>query len=676
MPHQDQHDNISKARMLLATRRFLKLDEWLLSQMRGWQNQGEGHSDYGLLMHPATLFTGTESPPLNPLEILSDWAQQCPQSYHAHALLGMVWHENAWIIRQPQEGEDVADHQWLGAQLCCDYAVLSFLRAIELHPRPTHALRHMMNLSGGFGEPYWLKALFAGEIPKPLHEKFSIQGSEIWLAGVAHIHALGFEPATHWPQILPAALQQTRKNDEEALDYWLRMAMSVRHADVGTMESYLLFHSAFWGGSDAQQMQIIDSPLCAEFSEEERNQFRANALCDALSGDIADRESPQALELQSRLAALLAQPLAPETRVRLLDLAGICIAYWQDDDQAGLAVYNDLFAVSPQAMPGHAARMFISRAVLANGHQEGLPVLTQLLTRGLSQANDPVLVAFAATALQSGLYGLPARPELCQGLMEHAWSLIQQAGDEQPVNDLVTLAHDMAINDDLDAAHFLMTEMARHGSAIHCYELYFFYRNGWHQDVPEQYHNDSNAMDCVLSAARSGMVPAMFTCANALREGLGGEPDYEQAMHWYQRAMDAGHLSAAYFRASCALDNGSDAEKRQAAEVWLPEILHNAQHPNRAEAAYTLGMAWLTGTGVKKNRYTADKFMEFVLELNPESEAAKQVHEDLSGSLRARMNLWQDKRKAEREDPVAIYHTVHHADPETSLEDVPQSENK
>ncbi|QLK61846.1 DUF4034 domain-containing protein [Enterobacteriaceae bacterium Kacie_13] len=655
MPQQDQSDNISKARMLLATRRFLKLDEWLLSLMRGWQNQTDDHSAYGLLLHPATLFTGTESPVLNPLEILSDWAQQCPQSYHAHVLLGMVWHENAWQIRQTQAGQEVEDDQWLGAQLCCDYAVLAFLRAIELHPRPTHAYRHMMNLSGGFGEPYWLKSLFAGEIPLPLHEKFSIQGSEIWHAGIAHIHALGFEPATHWPQTLPVALQDTRKAGEEAVDHWLRMAMSVRHADVGTMESYLLFHSAFWGGSDEQQMLIIDSPLCAEFSEEERNQFRANALCDALSGDIADRDSARALELQQRLADLLAQSLAPATRIRLLDLAGICIAYWQDNDQAGLAVYDDLFAVSAQAMPGHFATMFISRAVLANGHEEGLPVLTQLLTRALSQANNPTLVAFAAAALQSGLYGLPAKPELCSGLMDHAWSLMQQSGDDQPAKDLVTLAHDMAINDDLDAAHFLMTEMARHGSAIHCYELYFFYRNTWHQDVPSQYHNDSNAMDCVLSAARSGMVPAMFTCANALREGLGGEPDYEQAMQWYQRAMDAGHLSAAYWRASCALDNGSDAEKRQAAEHWLPEILHNAGHPDRAEAAYTLGMAWLTGTGVKKNRYIADQFMVFALEINPESEVVKQVHEELNGSLRARMNLWQDKRKSEGSDPTQVY---------------------
>jgi hypothetical protein len=68
--------------------------------------------------------------------------------------------------------------------------------------------------------------------------------------------------------------------------------------------------------------------------------------------------------------------------------------------------------------------------------------------------------------------------------------------------------------------------------------------------------------------------------------------------------------------------------------------------------------------------------MEFVLELNPESEAAKQVHDDLNGSLRSRMNLWQDKRKAGVEDPVAAFRSVQPAEPETSLEDVPQSDNK
>jgi TPR repeat protein len=347
---------------------------------------------------------------------------------------------------------------------------------------------------------------------------------------VAHLHALGIEPATHWPQTLPAALRNTRQEEEQALDHWLRMAMSVRQSDVGTMESYLIFHSAAWGGDDNQQMAIIDGPLCAEFSEDERNYFRANALTDALSGDIADRDSERANQLQQRLQQLLAQPLEDTVRIRLLDLYGTCAAYWQDDDQAGLAVYNALFDLSPQAMPGHFAAMFISRAVLANGEQQGLATLTSLLIRAINQPDDAVLVAYAAAAVQYGLYGLPLQPELSRGLMDHAASLMQHSGEDTSAKDLITIAHDMAINDDFDAAHFLMTEMARRGSALHSYELYFFYRNGWHQDVPETFHSDSNAMDCVLSAARSGMVPAMFTCANALREGIGGETDYQQAM--------------------------------------------------------------------------------------------------------------------------------------------------
>ncbi|MGC6386326.1 DUF4034 domain-containing protein [Ewingella sp. S1.OA.A_B6] len=651
MPPPDQYDNLSRARMLLATRRFVKLDEWLLSLMRGWQNQTDLHSDYGLVVHPGSLITGADTHTVEPLEILNDWIQQCPQSYHAQILLGMYWHEQAWVIRNGNGVEAVEDSQWLGAQLCCDYAVLAFLRAIELHPRPTHAFRHLMNLSGGFGEPYWLRALFAGQQPLPLHEKFNIAGSAVWRAGVVYLHALGVEPATHWPQSLPAALRNSRKAGEEALDYWLRMAMSVRHSDVGSMESYLLFHSAAWDGDDHQQMAIIDGPLCTEFSEQERNHFRANALADALSGEIADRGSEQAQQLQERLQHLLAQPLDDTARIRLLDLYGTCDAYWQDNDQAGLAIYSQLLNVSPHAMPGHFAAMFISRAVLANGEQQGMAVLTTLLIRAINQPDNPVLLAYAATALQYGLYGLPQQPELSASLMDHATSLMT----EQNAKDLIIIAHDLAINDDMEAVHFLLTEMARRGNALHSYELYFFYRNGWHQEVPEHFHHDGNAMDCVLSAARSGLVPAMFTCANALREGIGGEADYQQAMQWYQRAIDAGHPAADYWRASCALDDGPEQDKRMAAEEWLPAILLDSQHPHRSEAAYTLGMAWLTGSGVKKNRHIAEQFMEFVLELDPQSDAARQSLEGLRGSLRGRMNLWQDKRKAEDIDAVAKY---------------------
>lgn len=681
MQQPDKQDNIAKAQMLLATRRFLKLDEWLLSQMRGWQNQTEISNAYGLVMHPDTLFSKDETPQQR-LEILNDWAQQCPTSYHVHCLMGMFWHEQAWVIRRGNGPEhEVEDSQWLGAQLCCDYAVLSFLNAIVCHPRPTHAFRHLMNLAGGFGEPYWLRALFNGQIPKPLHEQFNIKDSPVWHQGAAYLYPLGVAPATHWPQQLPSPLQHTRREGEDALDYWLRMAMSVRHSDVGSMESYLLFHSSYWGGGEEQQNLIIEGPLCAEFSDAERNQFRANALLDALAGEIADRDSPRAEQLQQRLATLLAQPLEPSTRIALLDAAGTCVAYWQDDDAAGLQVYADLFAVAPDAMPGRFAALFISRAVLANEQvlNDEAPldhsVLTSLLIRAINRADDPMLTAFAAAAVSQGLYGLPCDPDLSSGLMDRSWALMKQRQSIDSVSkDLLVLAHDMAINDDLEAAHYLMTEMARRGSAMHSYELFFFYRNAWHQDVPQQLHNDSNALDCVLSAARSGLVPAMFSSANALREGLGGEVDYQQAMQWYQRATDAGHPSADYWRASCALDLGSEMDKRQAAEVELPAILAQVDHAERFEAAYTLGMAYMQGVGVKKNKYIAWQLMNFVLELNPESDVARHALTQLEGTLRARMSLWQDKRKVEGADFTAPYRqssapTLPEAQPESQQQD-------
>ena len=66
-------------------------------------------------------------------------------------------------------------------------------------------------------------------------------------------------------------------------------------------------------------------------------------------------------------------------------------------------------------------------------------------------------------------------------------------------------------------------------------------------------------------------------------------------------------------------------------------------------------MAWMQGVGTKKNKYIAWQLMNFVLELNPESEVARQAIIQLEGSLRARMSLWQDKRKVEGVDFTAPY---------------------
>lgn len=657
MPQADhQYDDLAKARTLLATRRFIKLDEWLMLQMRGWQYQTDANSQYGYVMNVSSLFGGVELSQIKRLEILNDWAQQCPESYHAQVLLGMFWHEQAWYIRSAPAGQEVEDHQWLGAQLCCDYAVLAFLQAIALHPRPTHAYRHMMNLSGGFGEPYWLRALFAGEIPKPLSEQFDIQNSEVWHQGVAHLQALGAEAALYWPQQLPKVLINSRRDGEEALDYWLRMAMSVRHSDVGTLESYLVFHSPQWGGSHEQVEQIIESALCSEFDERDRNQFRANALLDALAGDVAERDTPRATALQQRLAALLSQPLPWETRIALLDAAGTCVAYWHDDDDAGLAVYDDLLNVSPQALPGRYATLFISRVILANGHDDQRNVLGRMLARAAPATQSALQTALAACACQFGLYGLPQNEELAHTLMDHAWALtINGADPSETEKDLVTIAHDMAIHEDIEAAHFMLLQMAHRGSAWHSYELFFFHRDAWHEDVPQALQDPQAALQWVGHAANSGHVPAMFAYANALREGVSAPADYPLAMEWYRRAIDNGYLTARYWRATCALEEGPEEEKRLAVAEWLPEILQDSASDTRAEAAYSLGMAWLMGLGTEKNRYHAHQLFSFALEMNPQFDAAQRAVSELTGSLRSRMALWQDKRKVNSEDLLAAY---------------------
>jgi TPR repeat protein len=648
MPLSDtQPDDILRARTLLLTRRFAKLDEWLLMLMRGWQSHTTPDSQYGLIMSMESLFGGSELDAAGRLELLREWVQLSPQSYHAQVLLGMFWHEQAWAIRSQGDEDALPDSQWLGAQLCCDHAVQALLRAVACHPRPTHAYRHLMTLSGGFGEPYWLRALFAGEVPLPLHQKFSLTGNPVWAEGLLWLEALGAGVPEPWPSQLPEALAGTRSKEEDATDYWLRLALTVRPGDTGTVESWLVFQSPQWGGSPAHCEAMIDSALMAGFDEATRRRFRAEVLLFALGGDVAERGSDRAEQLQQRLAEVLTPPPDPALHQRLLEAAAPCLAYWQDDDAAGLACYAKLLALAPDLIPAPSATLFISRAVLASGVEDPHAVLPTLLQRACAYPSDALLAAFAASACAHGLYGVPENPRLSASLLDYAASLLAAQPDRAVTEQQqITLAHDMALNGDLHAAYTLLAGMAQRGSALHSYELYLFYRDAWHEDVPEALRSAQGALQAAGRAAEAGLVPAMFAYANALREGADSGPDYAGAMHWYQQAIEHGDLNARYWRATWALEAGSEADRRQAVENWLPEIIRDETSNTRAEAAWSLGMAWREGLGCEKNRFMAQQLFELALSIHPGLEAAQVALAGLSESLRDRMVLWQDRRKS------------------------------
>lgn len=647
MPLSDtQPDDTLRARTLLLTRRFAKLDEWLLMLMRGWQSHTTPDSQYGLLMSMESLFSGSELDAAGRLELLREWVQLSPESYHAQVLLGMFWHGQAWAIRSQGDEATLPDSQWLGAQLCCDHAVLALLRAVACHPRPTHAYRHLMTLSGGFGEPYWLRALFAGEVPLPLHQKFRLTGNPVWAEGLSWLAALGAGAPEAWPAQLPPALIETRNEGEAAPDYWLRLALAVRPGDTGTLESWLVFQSPHWGGDPAHREAVVDSALMAGFDDASQRRFRAEVLLYALGDEVAERGSDRAEQLQQRLAEALTPPPEPALHARLLEAAAPCLAYWQDDDAAGLACYAKLLALSPDLIPGPFATLFISRAVLASGVEDAHGVLPMLLQRACAHPSDALLAAFAACACAHGLYGVPENLRLSASLLDYAASLLAAQPDRAVTEQQqITLAHDMALNGDLHAAHTMLLGMALRGSALHSYELYLFYRDAWHEDVPDDLRSAQGALQAAGRAAEAGLVPAMFAYANALREGGEEGPDYAGAMAWYQRAIEHGDLNARYWRATWALEAGPEADKQQAVTHWLPEIIRDESSATRAEAAWSLGMAWREGLGCEKNRYRAQQLFELALSINPEFEAAQAALAALSASLRDRMALWQDRRR-------------------------------
>ncbi|STQ43871.1 Uncharacterised protein [Ewingella americana] len=69
--------------------------------------------------------------------------------------------------------------------------------------------------------------------------------------------------------------------------------MSVRHSDVGSMESYLIFHSAPGAVTTASKWRL-STARCAPSLMKTSVTISAQRLIDALSGEIADKDSERA----------------------------------------------------------------------------------------------------------------------------------------------------------------------------------------------------------------------------------------------------------------------------------------------------------------------------------------------------------------------------------------------
>ncbi len=105
--------------------------------------------------------------------------------------------------------------------------------------------------------------------------------------------------------------------------------------------------------------------------------------------------------------------------------------------------------------------------------------------------------------------------------------------------------------------------------------------------------------------AEKGDTEAQFTLAVLYNRGDGGlAKDMIEAVHWYRKAAEQGHVIAQYnMGIFCATGNGLARDSGTAAEWWRMAAMQG-----HAEAQFNLGLFYAEGTGVNQDPSEAVKW--------------------------------------------------------------------
>jgi len=151
----------------------------------------------------------------------------------------------------------------------------------------------------------------------------------------------------------------------------------------------------------------------------------------------------------------------------------------------------------------------------------------------------------------------------------------------------------------LPTANNFYEQAANHGHAMAAYNIAIAYHDGdgRPKDLSKSYHY-------FLEAAQRGIPEGMLQVGKLLEKGAGVAKNAAEAKGWLSKAASAGNGEAAGLLAEMAGDaggRGGEAEKLK--------YLQQAADAGDAQAMNDLGLAYLNGEGVAKNRDLAKKWI-------------------------------------------------------------------
>lgn len=642
-----------------------ELLEQLFAEKKARWMAGDVFCDYGynwVCSHDALFDPLVTRTLQDKLTLVNNWAQACPQSYHAHMLLGDLWTDIGAEIRGYGWASTVTEDRWVGARLARDISGIYLLKAIALDNSPGMAYRHLMQTASYLQEPQWLVDLFKGDIPLPYSTPSDPEERAAWEAGIAHLQRYGGELMS-FPKQLPAGLPPREPHEfEDGRLYWLHRAIQLNPRDYYTLRIAVYYLYPRWHGDHEQMAAFINGPLCAALSEAERGGLWWEKEWDLLQ-DYPDVDDVAGIDAQCQLwAALLARPFLPHVRFSVLASYAKFLSYTGRVEES----YEQYAEVADLGQTPELSTTYLGSDIMKNlvidviryGFSDTRQVLYRLVMKAAEWNEDSWSLAIAATAHQFGLWGFPQLTTGVDTWIASAVALLKSSTEPDDMGYALPLL--MWNGGHLKAAEWLAHQLAQHDEPESMLFLSDMHDNALIPDTPDEMINRSVAeqwqrrsVALGLTRAKLGLVKKFLLADTYV---IRDKKKFDEAHQLLLDVLEAGDERARPELFSLLAVSGSKEQRTWAHDTLVPYLLQEEDVTTQRILALNLAFIYENGEGAPISYALARAWKQRARELDEDNNNSPDISRHIVGVLnkftwsgmRATLHNWLHKEDLRR----------------------------
>ena len=622
----------------MLERRFDEVERTLATLEAAWWQSADLPDDrYTFLASGSGLFDYASVDAALRLELLTDWSQAYPGSYHARQILGHYYFRRACDIRTAAWASEVGDDQWVAAHMACVTAAEHLLKAMALSKRPALAAETMMQISRYLGQPDFLDALFRGAAVERTMQRDEFE-PDLYDAACAQLARHGLKPPGSVTATFPASLPPLKEDDAENPGfYWLRYCLSLRPRWPDILADYAQYLSPRWGGSDGEVEKFATGPLCSSLNEQERNSVRWPGVHDALTipgypepGDVREIAAKQKI-----FENWLARDLSDGVRFISLGKYANFTNYSLADRELAHQrhVESIRYCKPPGTYPGIDGPFRDFTNLMLIGHfedQEG--AYASVLQTAVRRFDEPTMLTMAAFAWQFGIWGIKADPAIATQLIDRAAQLepLYELDEFTPMH-ACRMIWDGGFQQEATYLTRAFAERRAYSGAVSMYDI----TAGIRPDTEPQLLDRKEADYWLELAVEEGVPVALYNYAwrleNVDRLDLTVRENFERVRDYYLRAMEGAVGMSVIRLASVDRRHGTAEEKQQAVADMKSLVAHEDDHI-AGEAYGEVVLAYKHGDGVPKSEFTAMQSFDRYKELFPAHSTMEWMERQVYGS--------------------------------------------